>query len=68
MARYIDRKCPKCHDYFGVTVSHPTPQARELPITAYCAVCGFQHRGWRVIFGGKPTHKVLIARLRKAFR
>ena len=53
MSRYITRTCPKCRDYFCVAVSHPLPQSRELPITAYCAVCGYQLRNWRVILGGK---------------
>ena len=32
MAKYIARECSKCRDYFGVVISHPSPQSRELPI------------------------------------
>jgi len=53
MARDIPRKCPKHRDYFGVAVSYPTVQSKELQSTAWCAVCGDQLKGRRVIVGGK---------------
>lgn len=68
MARYNARKCPKSRDYFDVAVSHPTPQARDLPIVAYCAVCGHNLRGWRLIRGGKRAPETFHPRLRKMAR
>jgi hypothetical protein len=66
MAKYIARECPKCRDYFGVVISHPSPESRELPVLADCAGCGFQLRGWRVILGGKRATETSISRMRKA--
>jgi C4-type Zn-finger protein len=59
MAPYSVKRCPNCHDDFWVTISHPSPQAKELPITAYCALCGYALRGWRLIVGGKRAPEVL---------
>ena len=56
MARYIDRKCPKCRDYFGVVVNQLPDQNGEHRIDGYCAVCGYQLKSWRLVFGSKrPT-------------
>jgi hypothetical protein len=53
MASYIARTCPKCRDYFSVTVTQTPDSNGEHPITAYCAMCGFLLKGWRLIV----THK-----------
>ena len=51
MGRYIARTCPKCRDYFGVTVIQRPNSNGEHSITAYCLLCGFQLRGVAVIEG-----------------
>jgi hypothetical protein len=68
MARHIDRKCPKCRDYFGVTISQPSPRRSEFLIYGFCAMCGYRLSGWRLIVGqmGKPDIRYL--RTRKVFR
>ena len=68
MSRYIARKCPRCRDYFGVAVHHPTPKSRELPITGLCAVCGYQLKGWRLLLGRRRIIQVYEARTPKVFR
>jgi hypothetical protein len=50
MARYIPRTCPKCHDYFGVVVIHPYPEARTLPVDGYCASCQYRIK-WSMVVG-----------------
>ena len=49
MASYIARTCPRCRDYFCVTVTQTSNRNGEHLITAYCAVCSFQLKGWRLI-------------------
>jgi hypothetical protein len=68
MARDFARKCPKCRSYFGLAVSHPPPQSRELPITAYYAVCGYRLKGWRLILGRKRVPEIRWGRIPKVFR
>jgi hypothetical protein len=68
MARYIARNCPKCSDSFWVTVSHPMPQSTELPITAYCSVCGYRLKGWRLILGRKRVPDMRWARILNVLR
>ena len=55
MRRYIARSCPKCRDYFGIVVNQEPTSNGEHPINAYCAVCGYQLKGWRLIEGRKRT-------------
>jgi len=52
MLKYLYRDCPKCGDYLGVVVRDPPESKREVPIDAYCAVCGF-NLGWKVVLGNK---------------
>jgi hypothetical protein len=67
MAKYIARNCPKCRDYFGVVVN-PLPKSDgEHPINGFCAVCGYQLKGWRVIVGRKRTTPAYHARMAKVF-
>jgi hypothetical protein len=40
----------------------------DTQITAYCAVCGYQLKDWRVTLGGNRSPEILHPRLRKAFR
>jgi hypothetical protein len=47
MLKYLYRTCPKCKDYLGVVVCDPPERMREIPIDAYCIVCGFKLR-WRL--------------------
>jgi hypothetical protein len=68
MARYSVKRCPNCRDDFWVTISHPSPTATELPITAYCALCGFELKGWRLIVGGKRPKKDSYRWLRKVVK
>ena len=58
MAKYIARNCPKCHDYFGVVVNQRPKSNGEHPINGFCAVCGYQLKGWRLIVGRKRTTPV----------
>ena len=68
MARRFARRCPKCREhFFGVVINDPTPQSREIPITAYCAVCGYQRRSWRLILGRKREPEVRYDRMPKVF-
>ena len=48
MTKYLYRECPKCKDYLGVVVRDPPGPKREIPIDAYCVVCGFK-LDWKVI-------------------
>ncbi len=40
----------------GVVVPDPPEPEREVPIDAYCAVCGFKLE-WRVVLGNKRVNK-----------
>src|SRR5262245_39765917 len=51
MARYITRICPRCREYFGVTIRFPSSQSREPPISAWCAGCGYELEGSHLIVG-----------------
>jgi hypothetical protein len=55
MAKYLHRSCPKCRDYLCVDVLQRATSDGEHPITGYCAVCGYQLKGWRVIPGGRQS-------------
>jgi hypothetical protein len=68
MPKYLARFCPRCLDYFGVAASHPLAQAKVLPITAYCTVCGHQLKGWRLILGSKKAPEVRYSKLPEVFR
>jgi hypothetical protein len=69
MARYIRRTCPKCRDDFWIAVRQPTPDATELPISAWCPMCGYQLRGWRLVLGRrKQAPEIRYGRMRKVFR
>jgi C4-type Zn-finger protein len=68
MARYINRKCPKCGDYFGVVVNQRPHKNGEHPIKGFCSVCGYQLRGWRLILGRKRPAEVYRSRMPKVFR
>ena len=52
MTKYLYRTCPKCGDYLGVVVCDPPEPMSEIPIEAYCVVCGF-NLGWRLVLGKK---------------
>ncbi len=52
LAKYLARTCPKCKDYLGVVVRDPPGPKSEIPIDAYCVVCGFK-LGWKVVLGGR---------------
>jgi len=52
MTKYLYRTCPKCKDYLGVVVRDPPGPKREIPIDAYCVVCGFK-LDWKVVLGKK---------------
>jgi hypothetical protein len=68
MAKYIARRCPKCRDYFGVVVNQEPRNDGEHPITAYCAVCGYQLKGWRLVLGHKQSLTIYHNRKRSAIR
>ncbi len=50
MTKYLYRTCPKCKDYLGVVVRDPPGPKSEIPIDAYCVVCGFKLL-WKVVVG-----------------
>jgi len=50
MLKYLYRTCPKCKDYMAVVVPDPPEPEREVPIDAYCVVCGFK-LGWKLVLG-----------------
>jgi len=52
MTKYLYRTCPKCKDYLGVVVRDPPGPKSEIPIDAYCVVCGFKLE-WKVVLGNK---------------
>ena len=56
MTKYLYRTCPKCKDYLGVVVRDPPEPKREIPIDAYCVVCGFK-LGWRLVLGKRSYSK-----------
>jgi len=68
MARYIARKCPRCRDYFGVVVNQEPKSDGDHPITAYCALCDYQLKGWRLIVGRKRPVLIYGGRVPKVFR
>ena len=68
MAKYIARTCPRCRGSFCVTISHPSPASREFPISAWCTVCGYELKGWRVIDRRKLQPDVRVGRMRKVFK
>ena len=68
MPKYLARKCPRCRDYFGLVVNREPESNGEHPITAYCAVCGYQLKGWRLIVGRKRPDNVYYDRISKVFR
>ena len=68
MSRYIGRTCPKCRDYLSVTVTQTPNSNGEHPITAYCSVCGFQLKGWRLIVTLKQRLLKYSAIVSKVFR
>jgi hypothetical protein len=67
MAKYIVRQCPKCRDYFGVLVNQPPKSNGEHHINGFCAVCGYQLKGWRLIVGRKRTTNMYHGRMPKVF-
>jgi len=54
MARYRVKRCPNCRDDFWVAISHPSPEAKELPITAYCALRLIKNVGKDFVDGIQP--------------
>src|SRR5262245_24573439 len=46
----------------------PDTKSRELPITGFCAVCGYQLKGWRLILCRKRIIQTYHARTHKVFR
>jgi len=66
--KYLARKCPRCRDYFGVTVSHEPTSDGENAISAYCAVCGYTLKGWRLIVTRKRPGITYGGRVLKVFR
>jgi hypothetical protein len=67
MAKYISRSCPKCRDYLWLVVSQTPKSDGEYPINAFCAVCGYKLKGWRLIAGRKPPGKAFHGRMSKVF-
>jgi hypothetical protein len=68
MSRYIARSCPKCQDEFWITVSHPRPESRELPIIGFCFGCGYRLINWRLIVRRKQAPDVRYGRMPKVFK
>jgi len=65
--RYIPRKCPRCLDYFGVVVSQWPTEKREHQVNGFCATCGYQLKGWRIILGRKHSNRLLYSNLPNVF-
>jgi hypothetical protein len=64
MAKFINRRCPKCRDHFCVAVSEwRTSKGEEYPVSGVCATCGYRLAGWRVILGRKASNRMLYSRL-----
>ena len=61
------RKWPKCQDDFWITVSHPTPQSRDLPIIAYCVFAVTLER-LAIDRRRKRAPEIRYGRMRKVFR
>jgi len=68
MPGYLAKKCPRCRDYFGVTVTQTPNSNGEHPISAYCSVCGFQLKGWRLIVTPKQPILKYSSIVSKLFR
>ena len=68
MARYIARTCPNCRDYFVVTATQTSTGNGAHPITAYCAMCGFQLKDWRLIVTRKKPLLKYSAIVSRVFR
>jgi hypothetical protein len=68
MARRFARKCPKCHDYFGVTIGRPSRRRSEFLVYGFCGLCGYRLSGWRLLLGGKPAPLIRYERYPKVFR
>ena len=67
MPKYLARKCPKCRDYLGVVVNQTPKSNGEYPINAFCAVCGYELKGWRLIAGRKRPDNAFHGRMPKVF-
>jgi hypothetical protein len=67
MAKYIARNCPKCRDYFGLVLNQPPQSNGEHPINGFCAVWGYQLKGWRLILGRKRMVNVYHGKMPKVF-
>ena len=68
MSRYIARTCPRCREYFGVMISHPSITSRELPIIGWCAVCGYALDGWHLIVNRTPLLDMRAGRTMKVLK
>ncbi len=66
MTKYLDRTCPKCKDYLGVVVPDPPGPKSEIPIDAYCVVCGFK-LGWKVVLGGRQLEREAQENIEEGF-
>jgi len=62
MAKYLHRSCPRCRDYLCVDVHKRATSDGEHLITGYCAVCGYQLKGWRLIPGRKRSATIDTAK------
>ncbi len=52
---------PKCRDYLGVVVRDLPGPKSEIPIDAYCVVCGFK-LSWRLVLGKKHVKAKRVIR------
>jgi hypothetical protein len=48
-----------------VVVNQPPKSNGEHPINGFCAVCGYQLKGWRLIVGRKRTTPIYQGRMPK---
>ncbi len=67
MLKYLYRTCPKCKDYLGVVVRDSPGPMSEIPIDAYCVVCGFK-LGWKLVLGGGQLERKARERVRPLSR
>ena len=62
MAKYISRRCPRCHDYVGIVIGESLNQAKVVPVIGHCMRCSYQFR-WKLVTTRKPP--TLVSRGRR---
>jgi hypothetical protein len=50
MAKYLQRRCPRCKGYLGIVLPEGNTKVPVRAINGLCFVCGYR-LAWLVVFG-----------------